>query len=154
MVAVPGQPPLSTPPQVRLRQAMVLVYASLLGSSAAPDLLGLASQVPRYLLTLLTRHGTLTDCARYLDSLCPPLTMPTPHYAHPSLCPSLTMPIPRYAHPSLCPPLAMPIPHYARHRKRSQVLAVEHARVTWLSPLSGASGGARTRYLVITPVRC
>ena len=126
MVAVPRHPPLSTPPQVRLRQAMVLVYASLLGSSAAPDLLGLASQVPRYLLTLLTRHGTLTDCARYLDSLCPPLTMPTPHYAH----------------PSLCPPLAMPIPHYARHRKRSQVLAVEHARVTWLSPLSGASGGA------------
>ena len=33
------------PPQVRLRQAMVLVYAALLGSSAAPDLLELASQV-------------------------------------------------------------------------------------------------------------
>ena len=30
---------------VRLRQAMVLVYAALLGSSAAPDLLDLASQV-------------------------------------------------------------------------------------------------------------
>ena len=30
---------------VRLRQAMVLVYAALLGSSAAPDLLDLANQV-------------------------------------------------------------------------------------------------------------
>ena len=36
------------PPQVRLRQAMVLVYAALLGSSAAPDLLELASQVLGY----------------------------------------------------------------------------------------------------------
>ena len=44
----PGHPPLSTPPQVRLRQAMVLVYAALLGSSAAPDLLELASQVLGY----------------------------------------------------------------------------------------------------------
>jgi len=45
---------------VRLRQAMVLVYAALLGSSAAPDLLDLASQVlPRLYLAYISHVSRL-----------------------------------------------------------------------------------------------
>ena len=65
---------------VRLRQAMVLVYAALLGSSAAPDLLDLASQVlPRLYLAYISPISRPISpisprCSRWSSArrACPP----------------------------------------------------------------------------------
>ena len=68
---------------------------------------------------------------------CTPLTLHTPHTAHPSHCTPLTLHTPHTAHPSHCTPLTLHTPHTA-HPSHYTPLTLHTQRYTMITQQSKA----------------